>query len=1338
MVFDMLTGGAVGKIVSQSAKKQKDLPVAKPIDAMEEFIQLGQESAVKTEETYTLFETNWNMLRKERKEGKQRISLLLRAVWHTYWKEVCKAAVLKLLWGSLLIFSIAFFVFRILSYVRFKSNDKEHTREEASEAYFLCAFFFLNMVLLSISLQQMAFASSVLGHKVKAALITAIYRKLLIREGFESDADPVSLVAKDCSKVAEACVSLQFLWSGIFESIGIFAVLIAFIGVSALPGLGLLFICLPLQYILGMWMAVKKFDLAHISKDRIKLMEEILRGVKLIKIYCWEDKFKASIGALRKNEAAVLFGINTIKSIILALIFTCPPMFCIVIFGTHESFGDLDATIAFTTLTFFNTLRLPFVKLPKSLRDVLDARLALDRIEAFLLERDLAPDDLAAAPPQGSPAAAASGFSIQGADFSYGANAPALLQGVSLSAPRGSLVIVAGPVASGKTTLVRAVLGQITCRAGTRSVAGSLAYVPQVPWTALGTVRENILFGRPWDEALYRRVLWACALEADLALMPDGDLTYIGEKGGNLSGGQKQRIALARAAYSGADVCVLDSPLSAVDMHSCQHIFRHCIRELLLARGATVLLASHQTHLFQHADTLVVMAAGRIAFSGTYEAARARDLFPVAADHAAGNAGHGESPPEAAPPPAAADAGPSKQLVLVAPGGAKPVHVAAAPAAQLSGPSDGENPAARFGGPYRTYVAYIGGGLFSLSILVFIGAQLIRIFSDIWISRWATRQYRGRSEQWYTLIYLAYVVCFFVGVVTRSLFFFFLGQRAAEQAHDRAFNALLRAPMSYFITTPVGSLLVFFAKDLEAIDDVLVDNACMCITYVCILCTTLGVCIGTLPIFGAIVAGLLLVFLYTFYRYALACARIKAEFARASEDVVAHTSETLAGLAVVRAFGAQERFRSAARAFQDRSGATGLAQGGLSLWLSFRLDMVGCLLVLATCLIAILNEGGITAAASGLAVSNSFQILLFFSIMSATMGEIHAGSGAVDRAAQLATVPAEPDAARDAPSAEERALPAAWPDKGAIEFSGVVMPYLPGAPPVLRGVDFALRAGEKVGVVGRTGAGKSSLIVALYRLTEPSDGTIRVDGVDVGRLALATLRRRIAIIPQEPVMFSGTLRTNLDPLGLRPDAELLAAAEACLLGPLLAGSEGGLDMPVDFAGGNFSLGQQQLVCLARAMLNPSKLLLLDEATAALDAETDAAVQRVLRQHFADRAVLTIAHRLDTIIDSDRILVLDAGRVVELAPPAALLADPGSAFSALCRRAGPAQYAALREAAAAAAAAREAGGGHAGLGSDAKAAKAVEVEAAGGVRTPVTASVAEAGPAEVCALFRGAA
>ncbi len=550
--------------------------------------------------------------------------------------------------------------------------------------------------------------------------------------------------------------------------------------------------------------------------------------------------------------------------------------------------------------------------------------------------------------------------------------------------------------------------------------------------------------------------------------------------------------------------------------------------------------------------------------------------------------------------------GPAKDLVLGTQEADPKAALTPTPAAAKAASSTAKR------SPYMVYLGWIGVGLFAFSHFVFAFAQGIRTYSDTWISTWTTRQYSLLGELQYTTIYFGLVMFFVIGAYLRSYMYHCLGILSARKAHDGALQALLRAPMSYFIITPVGNLLAFFSKDLDTLDDVLVDNACMFFTYFWILMSNLIVVSYNFPYFAAIVAFFIVVFVYVFRSYCFACSRIKVVVGRTADDVVAHTSETLSGLAVVRAFGAQVRFQEGNMAMQDKSCAASLAQIWLQLWLAFRLDLVGVLLVLANTLLAILNEdGGVSSARAGLAMSNSFQILLFFSVMTQTLGEIHAGTGGIDRAEDISSVAPERDGMGEPPSQEERGLPKAWPDRGEVRFSGIVMPYLPGAPPVLRGVDFALRSGEKVGVVGRTGAGKSSLIIALYRLVEASAGTIHIDGVDVSRLSLGALRRRIAIIPQEPVMFSGTFRSNLDPFGLRSDADLVAALEACLLGPTLRGLSKGLDTLVEFAGSNFSLGQQQLVCLARAMLCPSKLLLLDEATAALDSETDAAVQQAI-------------------------------------------------------------------------------------------------------------------------------
>ncbi|KAI2499416.1 Abc transporter [Fragilaria crotonensis] len=563
--------------------------------------------------------------------------------------------------------------------------------------------------------------------------------------------------------------------------------------------------------------------------------------------------------------------------------------------------------------------------------------------------------------------------------------------------------------------------------------------------------------------------------------------------------------------------------------------------------------------------------------------------------------------------------------------------------------------------------------MFATATLIFIVGQTMRVYSDAWISVWSKRMYAAQgydSDAFYAGLYALLVMVFLVLAFVRAYFWFYVGEIGANKIHNAAFIGAALAPMHFFHVTPIGELLSFFSHDIDTIDDMLVDNTLMLQIFFWILILALGVVAYSLPLFLAIVGALTVVYVYIVRIFIRTSVPLEHAAGEHLSHVIAHTSETLSGLAVVRAFRMQDRFVSENLKFQSQSTVASFSIANLSLWLAFRVDIIGSLLVLGCCLLAVLDTS-MDAATAGLIVSNSFQILLFFSIMSRTMGEVHDNMSSAEKARAMTELEAEHQ-----PTDEITDMPTKWPSKGEIQFDKVVMPYLPGHPPVLKGISFSIREGEKVGVVGRTGAGKSSLIVALYRLAEISAGKIHVDSIDCSRVNLNKLRRSMAIIPQEPVMFGGTLRTNLDPFNEHDDKELLEALHKCLLGAMVDSHEDGLNAEVETMGTNFSLGTQQLICLARAMLNPSRILLLDEATAALDSDTNAAVQKVLKDHFSDRTIFTIAHRLDTIIDSDRILVMNAGVVSEFASPHELLQNPESLFYELCMNAGKAQFAEL--------------------------------------------------------------
>jgi ATP-binding cassette, subfamily C (CFTR/MRP), member 1 len=503
--FAAITGGRVSDIVYQESRRagQKDLlPLAKEDDQIEQFAE-EHKDVINVDSAYETFIVHWEQLKKKADDPstKDRILPLCSALFRSFRGDFFKAACSKLVWSILVIFSIGFFVFRILDYIKLKNNNPAAADAKGNYEFYLVGGFMVTMYALSIGIQQMGLYSSILGSKVKAALTTAIYKKMIVRDGYASKADVVSLIAKDVEKLADACLSIQYLWSGLFETIAVYCVLLTLLGSTILPGLGLMCIFMPLQYCLGVIIAYKKRDLNVVSSRRITYMEEILRSIKLIKMYGWEASFFKNLNAIRAEEAVMSGRINRIKSAILGMVFSLPPLMSMVVFGAQEATGKIEGVVVFTALSFFNTLRVPFSKLPKSLRDVLDAVSCLQRIQDFLLEPDL-PAKSATEESKGNK----KGIKFERATLSYGINGKLILKKIDINVPQGSLVMVAGPIASGKSNLLKSMLGELTIRFGRCTVPASKAYVPQIPWTAFATVKDNIVFGREYDDNLYQKV----------------------------------------------------------------------------------------------------------------------------------------------------------------------------------------------------------------------------------------------------------------------------------------------------------------------------------------------------------------------------------------------------------------------------------------------------------------------------------------------------------------------------------------------------------------------------------------------------------------------------------------------------------------------------------------------------------------------------------------------------------------------------------------------------------------------------------------------------------------
>eukprot|EP00741_Cyanophora_paradoxa_P013315 tig00020684_g12858.t1 len=1226
--------------------------------------------ADRASKNFAKFERNWN-----EECSKSSDPSLLKALKKSFGREMAVAGCWKGAWATLVILAAFYFVRFLFVYVRDRADEKLIDKPGPSTGWPLAIFFFVTCFMLCCCLQQMAAKSLQVGIKVRASLMTMVYRKSLRIPNVGSEVgDIVSLISNDCARLMDGCTYFHYLWAGPAEAIAIVVCMCTMIGAKALPSIGVLALLFIIQFGIGA-KVVKNRSLNIATTDqRVQVVNEALQSIKTIKMYAWEKQFGDLVAEIRQRELKLMKANGTIKSINILSVFGTPPTIAVVVFATwifSEQGTKFNGEYVFTMLTLFNTLRLPMSFLPKAIKGLSESLAALDRIGAFLKRPEV----------ESLKDRGTVGITMNNAAFSFGSPEP-IIRNISMDLPRGKLLGLVGPVGCGKSTLLNAVLGETKTLSGSLSVGGTLAYVPQAPWIQFGTVRSNILFGKPFDDYKYRHVVYACALERDMEILGDGDETEIGERGINLSGGQRQRIALARAVYSDHDVMLLDNPLSAVDQHTCKHIFDYCIKDILVASGKTVILVTHQLELLEQCDYVGIMKEGGMDYYGPYKYEVVANHFPQWAEgQEKVRAAHG--------------GGEQKKEVEVKRVARPKDHVPGKKTVGAAGKivkEDTSSGRLNFFQAFGLWIQAMGTGKFALSITWFTLAQVCRTAGDYWLTIWTAADsgnpknripldknydlnYNNISREIFMIVYAIFLVVFWLLMFLRGVWFFRIALSAATRLHNNMFRKVLRAPMEFFNKTPLGRLLACVSKDMDIIDESLPDAFMLSTIYMFILVVTLFFVTGVLYYF-AIVSFILVVGFILINKYYLKTTRVlKGISGNTAGPIYAHLAETLTGIAVIRGFRVQDQFKAENIKRIDRNHKAVFNLEMCQLWASHRLDWMGSLLVFSVAAFAVAFDPastGFTAGNFGFAVSNAFQMLLFFTAFVRGTADIESMLGAVERVKYYTdNIPEE------APLVLPNCRPAeSWPAKGEIEFKDAVMRYAKELDPAMRGVSFKVMHGEKVGIVGRTGAGKSTSLLALFRLYECDSGAIIVDGQNVSQYGLHDVRARFGILPQEPVMFKGTIRSNLDPFQENND-QLWVALEKSYLKDAIDQLPLKLDTPVEEGGANFSLGQKQLFCLARAILKKARILCLDEATAAMDLETDAKIQAAIQREFVDSTVLTIAHRLDTIITSDKILVMDAGKVAEFDNPVTLLNNPESSFYKLCANVGHAGAEALR-------------------------------------------------------------
>ncbi|XP_074696428.1 multidrug resistance-associated protein 1 isoform X8 [Strix aluco] len=1051
-----------------------------------------------------------------------------------------------------------------------------------------------------------------------------------------------------------------------------------------------------------MAMKTKTYQVAQMkSKDnRIKLMNEILNGIKVLKLYAWELAFREKVLDIRQKELKVLK-----KSAYLAAMATftwvCAPFLVALstfaVYVTIDKKNVLDAQKAFVSLALFNILRFPLNMLPMVISSIVEASVSLKRLRVFLSHEELDPDSII----RGPITEAEGCIVVKNATFSWSKNDPPSLNSINFTVPEGSLVAVVGQVGCGKSSLLSALLGEMDKKEGYVVVKGSVAYVPQQAWVQNATLEDNVIFGREMNESRYKRVIEACALLPDIEILPTGDKTEIGEKGVNLSGGQKQRVSLARAVYCNADVYLFDDPLSAVDAHVGKHIFEKVIGPKGILKNKTRVLVTHAINYLPQMDTILVMSDGEISEMGSYQELLKQDgafaefLRTYAnAEQSMENSDSDTSLEGVIQPletdtnsPSGKEGRPIENGALVNEAPGKLMHRQLSNSSTYSrdtGKTQHQSSTAELQKPlaeknswklteadtaktgrvkatvYWEYMKAIGLFISFLSIFLFMCNHIASLSSNYWLSLWTDDPVINGTQQYTNVrlgVYGALGISQGIAVFGYSMVVSIGGIFASRHLHLNLLHNVLRSPMSFFERTPSGNLVNRFSKEIDTIDSTIppIIKMFMGSTF-----NVIGACIIILlatPIAAVIIPPLGLVYLFVQRFYVATSRQLKRLESVSRSPVYSHFNETLLGVSVIRAFEEQKRFIKQNDVKVDENQKAYYPSIVANRWLAVRLEYVGNCIVLFAALFAVIARNKLSAGLVGLSVSYSLQITAYLNWLVRMSSELETNIVAVERVKEYAEMEKEAEW-----SIEQTAPASTWPTEGKVEFRGYGLRYREDLDLVLKNINVTINGGEKIGIVGRTGAGKSSLTLGLFRINEAAEGEIIIDGINIAKIGLHDLRFKITIIPQDPILFSGSLRMNLDPFDQHSDEDIWRSLELAHLKNFVSSLPDKLNHECAEGGENLSVGQRQLVCLARALLRKSKILVLDEATAAVDLETDKLIQSTIKSQFEECTVLTIAHRLNTIMDYTRVLVLDRGEVVECGSPDHLLQEKGIFYS----------------------------------------------------------------------------
>ncbi|KAJ7179617.1 hypothetical protein C8R46DRAFT_1074274 [Mycena filopes] len=1207
----------------------------------------------------------------------------------------------------------------------------------------------------------------------------------------------VNLMSGDANRIAMQTSGLYFLYGAPMEIIIGSVFLYQLLGFSAFAGFVVLILGWPLNsYISKRSIRIQKGVLK--AKDgRMAVLNELISAVKFIKFFAWEQRWIDRALKARATEISWIVKARINYIFFYCLWVTAPIFISVISFCVYVMLGNqLTISTAFTAIALFSMIRQPLNIIPTFIVQLLQTRVSLNRIAVYLEEEEVSEQVSSLKKDRSAPDSADSDdrLGFERASFKWNevevvpevkddkdkngkkaasdadsivtteSEAPTVtdhkfeLKDLTLVFPEGELTVVTGPTASGKTALLMAVLGEMTTLPGGRIIMAknpskidvygnmhAISYAAQSPWLRHQSIKDNILFGYPFDQTRYNEVIDCCALGPDLDMLEDGDLTEIGDKGVSLSGGQKARVALARAVYAKTKYVLLDDPLSAVDSHTSRTLYEKCLRGPLLANRTVVLVTHHVELVLPGAHYVVRMLDGRIDTQGTVKELRAQGVLDDIAHDAAVEVKKEELAVATDATATDADADAKEETK-------KPRKLVKDEHREEGGVK------------WKIYKSYLKASSYTIwCFLVFVVflQQFLSVGEKLWIKTWGEaygdsqnasalyasyRSFMGEQEipmdgqlsrfstfdlhpartgfltmtlpsatespLFYVGIYAAIgLTTAFVGVSSSAA-----QMTGALRASRSLFKALLisvvRATFRFHDTTPQGRMLNRFGKDIETIDSSLAGSLQQVNSSLAGFIASLLTVTFVFPLF-LIPASVIGWFYYSFAIGYLNTGRdLRRMESNSRSPIFSDFGELLQGIVTVRAFSAEKRFLDNLHTRINLTTKMWYTFWMTNRWLLLNFDFLGSMAVFFTSLFSIyilVDNAGL----AGLAITSAlnFTTSVYWACRFWTGLELDLNS--VERIVEYLDLPQEPPAV-----IESNRPPAYWPSSSQndslIVAENVSIKYAPDLPAVLQNISFSLKAGERIGLLGRTGSGKSTLAMSLLRFTDPSSGRFLIDGIDISKIGVEDLRSRLTFIPQDATLFSGTLRENLDPFDEHDDAtclevlyrvQMISRSNHASENPSVATSPASsrpesraaieredtadsiistvftadtdtdakttvsLDTQVSAGGTNFSQGQRQLIAMARALLRRSAVVVLDEATSSVDFKTDAKIQTTIREEFTDSLLLTIAHRLKTVIDYDRLLVLDKGKLVEFDTPLRLIEKEDGIFRGMCLKSG---------------------------------------------------------------------